>query len=470
MLGPIGFFSYASSDDENSRGRLSQLRQRLVGELQQQVGRSQKVQIFQDVASIPLGASWERQIREGLAASSFLIPILTPAFFQSEWCCREVLQFREREAVLGRDDLIFPIHYIDTDHLDPDLGDDCSSAEVYALLRTRQIANFRALRFKDYDSEAMLTALDGVAVGIRNALRIAEKPVAPPTSVSTADDANASTRPGNSIGEGLGGPPMDEREAARLLKLAAEQGNVRAHYELGSLYANGLGGQPQDHGEAARLFRLAADRGHPKAQFALAALYANGLGGLPQDEREAARLLRLAAALGDADAQHALRLYEAYVRDDLDLTRTPVLRVFQDFLSAQFDRRAIRLELVKRAPNAFLSTIKDRALFRDASFILEVSARRPLSDIQTMFPACLKVGPNTKMNEIIHAHLPGVPLVHLPTPPPHIGVIADHVYFYLDRTSPLWPEFGSASAVGMHVAGDWPELQIEFWAIRGSRG
>ena len=62
------------------------------------------------------------------------------------------------------------------------------------------------------------------------------------------------------------------------------------------------------------------------------------------------------------------------------------------------------------------------------------------------------------MNEIVHAHLPGVRLVHLPTPPPQIRAITDHVYFYLDRTSPLWPEFSVASAIGMHFAGDWPEL------------
>ena len=68
-------------------------------------------------------------------------------------------------------------------------------------------------------------------------------------------------------------------------------------------------------------------------------------------------------------------------------------------------------------------------------------ARRPLTEIQNQFPNLFKLGPNTKMNEIVHAHLPGVPLVHLPTPPPQIRAITDHVYFYLDRKSPLWPEF-----------------------------
>ena len=148
---------------------------------------------------------------------------------------------------------------------------------------------------------------------------------------------------------------------------------------------------------------------------------------------------------------------------------SPVLRDIQDFLSARLDRRAIRLELIERAPNAFISTIKDRALFRNATFVLEVSARRPLTEIQSNLPAFLKVGPNTKMNEIVHAHLPGIPLVHLPTPPPQIRAITDHVYFYFDRTSPLWPEFSQATAIGMHFAGDWPELQMELWAVREDR-
>ena len=37
--------------------------------------------------------------------------------------------------------------------------------------------------------------------------------------------------------------------------------------------------------------------------------------------------------------------------------------------------------------------------------------------------------------------------------------------FLLDRNTPLWSEFSSAPAIGMHFAGDWPELKMEFWAI-----
>lgn len=145
------------------------------------------------------------------------------------------------------------------------------------------------------------------------------------------------------------------------------------------------------------------------------------------------------------------------------------MRDIQEFLSARLGRRAISLEIIERAPNAFVSPIRDRSLFRNATFVLEVAARRPLVEIQNDFPHLFKVGPNTKMNEIVHANLPGLPLVHLPTPPPHIRAITDHVYFYLDRKSPLWPDFSNAASIGLHFSGDWPELELYLWAILEDR-
>ena len=187
-------------------------------------------------------------------------------------------------------------------------------------------------------------------------------------------------------------------------------------------------------------------------------------------ERLYEEMLRLAGELATfATPERRARDYPAYDHDDLEGVFTPLIRDLQDFLSARLGRRAIRLEIIVRAENAFVSPIRDRSLFRTANLVLEVSARRPLTEIQHQFPNLFKVGPNTKMNEIVHAHLPGVPLVHLPTPPPQIRAITDHVYFYLDRKSALWPEFSTASSIGMHFSGDWPDLQLELWAILEDR-
>jgi len=187
-------------------------------------------------------------------------------------------------------------------------------------------------------------------------------------------------------------------------------------------------------------------------------------------ERLYDELLRLAGELATfATTERRARDYPPYDHDNLENVFAPLVRDIQEFLGARLGRRAIRLEIIERSQNAFVSPIRDRSLFRNATFLLEVAARRQLVEIQNDFPHLFKLGPSTKMNEIVHANLPGVPLVHLPTPPSQIRAITDHVYFYLDRKTPLWPDFSNAPAIGMHFSGEWPELELYLWAILEDR-
>ncbi len=78
-LRPTGFWSYTTDDDRVSGGRLSQLRRLLADELKLKVGRT-PVYTFQDVAAIPPGKDWEREIDAALEQASFCIPIITPGF------------------------------------------------------------------------------------------------------------------------------------------------------------------------------------------------------------------------------------------------------------------------------------------------------------------------------------------------------------------------------------------------------
>jgi type VI secretion system protein ImpJ len=183
-------------------------------------------------------------------------------------------------------------------------------------------------------------------------------------------------------------------------------------------------------------------------------------------ERLYVELLRLAGELSTySTKERRPREYPAYDHDNLDTTFAPVLADIQRFLSVDISR-AIRLDIVEKATNAFLATVNDRNLFRASTFVLEVAAQRSLTDIQSQFPALFKVGPNTRMNEIVQAHLPGISLMHVPTPPSQIRAISSHVYFVLDRMSPLWPEFSTASGIGMHFSGDWPGLELNLWVVK----
>ena len=92
----------------------------------------------------------------------------------------------------------------------------------------------------------------------------------------------------------------------RWTRLAADQGNASAQFNLGVMYDTGAG-VPQDYAEAGRWYRLAADQGNAGAQNNLGVMYRNGLG-VPQDFVEAHMWANLAALqLSGDDRDRAVR-------------------------------------------------------------------------------------------------------------------------------------------------------------------
>src|ERR1043166_6142256 len=114
----VGFFSY-SREDEGFQKRLSSLRERIQEELGAQLGRTKRnLKLWQDVHSIEHGEQWEHTIRLAIDESVFFIPIITPRAVRSPHCQSEFDWFLARESELGRNDLFFPIVYIEVPELD----------------------------------------------------------------------------------------------------------------------------------------------------------------------------------------------------------------------------------------------------------------------------------------------------------------------------------------------------------------
>ena len=122
----------------------------------------------------------------------------------------------------------------------------------------------------------------------------------------------------------MAGAAMDTREAFGLLERAkngdatavdelrrnADTGDPVAQTGLATVYLAGLAGVAKDDTEAARLTRLAADQGFPPAAYDLALLYFTGRG-VSKDIGESARWLEKAANSGIAPAQNNLGLLYA---------------------------------------------------------------------------------------------------------------------------------------------------------------
>ena len=106
-------------------------------------------------------------------------------------------------------------------------------------------------------------------------------------------------------GEGV---PENDRQAAYWFRKSARQGNSQSQYHLGILYANG-DGVPEDDPQAVYWFRKSAKQGDARAQFNLGVIYEFGEG-VPEDDRQAVNWYRQAAEQGHARAQFGLgRMY-----------------------------------------------------------------------------------------------------------------------------------------------------------------
>ena len=127
-------------------------------------------------------------------------------------------------------------------------------------------------------------------------------------------------------GEGVA---QDLAEAVKWYRLAAEQGDARGQYSLGSMLAQGQG-VPENGAEAAKWFRLAAEQGDAMGQYALGFMYDYGEG-LPDDYVLAYAWYNLAAAQGNEVARKN--------KDNLRTRMTPdqIARA-QELSATLFDR------------------------------------------------------------------------------------------------------------------------------------
>ena len=97
------------------------------------------------------------------------------------------------------------------------------------------------------------------------------------------------------------GVPIDKVQAIEWFRMAAEQGNAKAQFNLGSAFHS-----QKDTQEAVKWFRKAAEQGNIDAQSILGALLYNGNGISKSDQIEAVTWFRKAAEQGNSQAQFNL--------------------------------------------------------------------------------------------------------------------------------------------------------------------
>jgi type VI secretion system protein ImpJ len=160
-------------------------------------------------------------------------------------------------------------------------------------------------------------------------------------------------------------------------------------------------------------------------------------------------------------------VFPHYRHDDLAATFAPVMRSIRQSLSAVLEQTAVPIPLQERRYGVHVAPIVDKTLLTTAAFVLSIKANVDAERLRRYFPAQVKLGPVESIRELVNSALPGITLRSLPVAPRQIPYHVGRSYFELDRTSPHWKAMQTSGGLALHVAGDFPELEMELWAIRG---
>ena len=159
--------------------------------------------------------------------------------------------------------------------------------------------------------------------------------------------------------------------------------------------------------------------------------------------------------------------YPLYIHDDPQACFGPLMADLRRSLSMVLEQGAIPIELQDRKYGVRVAIVPDLELLRTASFVLAVNAQMPGETLRARFPSQVKIGPVERIRDLVNLALPGIALRPLPVAPRQIPYHAGFNYFELERSGEMWKQLQQSGGMAMHVAGEFPGLELECWAIRG---
>lgn len=181
-----------------------------------------------------------------------------------------------------------------------------------------------------------------------------------------------------------------------------------------------------------------------------------------------AAYVQMAAELATfTDSNRRPNAYPGYRHEDLQRSFAPVIADLRRALSSVIETNAVSIPLQERRHGVHVGAITDRNVLRAANFVLTVQADVPTETLRRLFPAQVKLGAVEQIRELVNVALPGIAVRPMPVAPRQIPFYAGASYFELDRNSPHWQHMQTSGGFAIHVSGDFPNLRLELWAIKG---
>ena len=143
-----------------------------------------------------------------------------------------------------------------------------------------------------------------------------------------------------------------------------------------------------------------------------------------------------------------------------------LINALRNQLTLSLKQHATPITLQQRNHGVQVAPISENALFKEASFILAARASVDSETLRKQLPPQLKVGPVEKIRNLVNLQLPGIQCRVLSVAPRQVPYHGDYCYFSLDLTSNDRAQLEQSGGFAFHIAGEFNDLSLQFWAIR----
>jgi len=125
----------------------------------------------------------------------------------------------------------------------------------------------------------------------------------------------------------------------------------------------------------------------------------------------------------------------------------------------------VRLPLEKHRLGGYFAVIEDETALDDGAWLLAVRADVAEGALRRGFPSSTRIGPLRAISRLVNLPLPGVRIAPLAAAPPQLPFAAGTAYFELDCSGEYFRLLAAGGGMIIHASDDWPNLEIELWAV-----
>jgi type VI secretion system protein ImpJ len=157
---------------------------------------------------------------------------------------------------------------------------------------------------------------------------------------------------------------------------------------------------------------------------------------------------------------------KAYDHCKLDECFNNVIQDLRHALSVVIEQNVIQIPVQARNYGIYVAALQDSSITKHAVFVLAAKASVTDDAIRKQFPQQTKIGPVEKIRDLVNLQIPGIGIRPMPSAPKQVPYHAGYTYFEMDQNHELWPLLSKSGGFAFHIGGDFPNLELELWAIK----